>query len=575
MFFSKQKSIVGVDIGTSYIKLAQITHDQSGGTGKVLDTYGIVNTSGKAGSSNTDSFIHDTAALLSNLLDKARVSTKRCVASLPNSSVFTSVIDMPTMTESEMASAMQYEAKKYVPLPFSEVNLSWSVISRSDDSKTSKVLLIAVPIQVKENYIKLFELAGLQLEILEIEALALIRSLIIDTNRNSAIIDIGAKATGVNVVKDGLLQLTRNKILKATVQRQVDAERELALLGHFLERQVDAARNGRRVDVQLFLALVCDNEVAHLLRVLVDVLADVLQDDDPDVPRVQHQRQVVTVRQLRSEDKPVAGGDVFGVFPACHRRARQCGRPRAVQAGVRRRLGPFKRRHGEQDFARRLLHVVALDDTHGFWYINCDSQREIIFLFVGRLVCSLAGMAAIKRAVMRRAVLVPYSGNVGLNRVAVGDKAWDGTHVDLGDSWKSCTLAYDAELGGGVETIAFGLTPLQQRFFDPFPKLPDDATVYDLVARNRQFFFEEATPTPATCVKLEYCADITGTELDIEPTAALIGTVLNEEQPIFEIDDGFGTLRAVVFVRAIEGGRLVTKDTFFEHVAGPCVVKLA
>jgi type IV pilus assembly protein PilM len=210
MFFSKQKSIVGVDIGTSYIKLAQITHDQSGGTGKVLDTYGIVNTSGKAGSSNTDSFIHDTAALLSNLLDKARVSTKRCVASLPNSSVFTSVIDMPTMTESEMASAMQYEAKKYVPLPFSEVNLSWSVISRSDDSKTSKVLLIAVPIQVKENYIKLFELAGLQLEILEIEALALIRSLIIDTNRNSAIIDIGAKATGVNVVKDGLLQLTRN-----------------------------------------------------------------------------------------------------------------------------------------------------------------------------------------------------------------------------------------------------------------------------------------------------------------------------------------------------------------------------
>jgi type IV pilus assembly protein PilM len=206
MFFSKQKSIIGVDIGTSYIKLAQITHGQN----KVLDTYGIVNIGGKIGTENTESSIHDTAALLSNLMEQARVSTKRCVASLPNSSVFTSVIDMPAMTTRELESAMQFEAKKYVPLPFSEVNLSWSIISQSEETKTLKVLLIAVPKQVKNNYIRLFELAGLELEIIEIEALALIRSLIIDATKNSVIIDIGAKATGLNVIKNGLLQLTRN-----------------------------------------------------------------------------------------------------------------------------------------------------------------------------------------------------------------------------------------------------------------------------------------------------------------------------------------------------------------------------
>ncbi len=206
MFFSKQKSIVGVDIGTSYIKLAQITHGQN----KVLDTYGIVNIGGKISTETTETSIHDTAALLANLVEQARVSTKRCVASLPNSSVFTSIIDMPAMTKTELDSAMQYEAKKYVPLPFSEVNLSWSTISQDPDSQTLKVLLIAVPKQVKDNYIRLFELAGLQLEIIEIEALALIRSLIIDASKNSVIIDIGAKATGLNVIKSGLLQLTRN-----------------------------------------------------------------------------------------------------------------------------------------------------------------------------------------------------------------------------------------------------------------------------------------------------------------------------------------------------------------------------
>jgi len=206
MFFAKQKSILGVDIGTSYIKLAQISHGQN----KALETYGIVNITGKIGTETADASIHDTAALLSNLMEQARVSTKRCVASLPNSSVFTSVIDMPVMTTKELESAMQFEAKKYVPLPFSEVNLSWSIISQDDQTKTLKVLLIAVPKQVKNNYIRLFELAGLELEIIEIEALALIRSLIIDASKNSVIIDIGAKATGLNVIKGGLLQLTRN-----------------------------------------------------------------------------------------------------------------------------------------------------------------------------------------------------------------------------------------------------------------------------------------------------------------------------------------------------------------------------
>jgi type IV pilus assembly protein PilM len=151
-----------------------------------------------------------TATLLRNLVSQARVSTKRCVASLPNASVFTSVIDMPKMPEQELASAMQYEAKKYVPLPFSEVSLSWSIIAETAESASLKILLIAVPKQVKEMYINIFKQAGLELEIIEIEALALIRSLIVDTTKNSVIIDIGAKSTGLNFIKGGLLQLTRN-----------------------------------------------------------------------------------------------------------------------------------------------------------------------------------------------------------------------------------------------------------------------------------------------------------------------------------------------------------------------------
>ncbi len=206
MFFGQKKSVLGVDIGSSSIKIVQI--DSTGNPR--LETYGMVDIAEPITSQTTDEKVHQIAELLKNLIDKAKVTTKDCIMSLPNSAVFTSVIDMPKMGDKEMESAMQFEAKKYVPLPFSEVTLSWTIISENDDGASNRVLLIAVPKQIRDIYIKLFQLAGLNLEIIEIEALALIRALVVDSKKNDVIIDIGAKVTGLNFVRHGSLQLTRN-----------------------------------------------------------------------------------------------------------------------------------------------------------------------------------------------------------------------------------------------------------------------------------------------------------------------------------------------------------------------------
>lgn len=198
--------MLGVDIGSSSIKIVQVDRGDS----PRLRTYGMVDIGDPISSQTTDEQVHKMAELLKNLMEKAQVTTKDCIMSLPNSAVFTSVIDMPKMTDKEMESAIQFEAKKYVPLPFSEVTLSWTMISENDDGASIKVLLIAVPNQIRDVYIKLFQLAGLNLEIIEIEALSLIRSLVVDKEKNDVIIDIGAKVTGLNFVRHGTLQLTRN-----------------------------------------------------------------------------------------------------------------------------------------------------------------------------------------------------------------------------------------------------------------------------------------------------------------------------------------------------------------------------
>lgn len=257
--------MLGVDIGSSSIKLVQIDRSDM----PRLETYGIVDIPEPISSQTTDAVVHQIAELLKNLIEKAHVSTQDCIMSLPNSAVFTSVIDMPKMGDKEMESAMQYEAKKYVPLPFSEVTLSWTVISENEDGASNKVLLIAVPKQIRDIYIKLFQLAGLNLEIIEIEALALIRSLVVDTSKNDVIIDVGAKVTGLNFVRQGTLQLTRNlsiggdtitdriaQALNLNVARAEQFKRDFGLHGtDFLPEAVKPVLNTMKTEVSQIMGI--------------------------------------------------------------------------------------------------------------------------------------------------------------------------------------------------------------------------------------------------------------------------------------------------------------------------------
>lgn len=205
MFFESKKSILGVDIGTNNIKIAQITTKDNVHN---LDTYGLVNVAFEI--DEKEDTVEKTVAVLKNLMQQAGVTTKKVVASLPNSAVFTSVLDMPALSDSELKNAVEFEAKKYVPLPVSEMTLSWTKVEKNPDGK-EKVLLTAVPNVILKGYLRIFELAKLEPLALEIESLALIRALVPeDKKENILLIDIGAKSTHLNIIEGGNLLLTRN-----------------------------------------------------------------------------------------------------------------------------------------------------------------------------------------------------------------------------------------------------------------------------------------------------------------------------------------------------------------------------
>ncbi len=329
MWFGKDKSILGVDIGTQAIKLVQLNSDNY-----LLETYGIVDLVEPITNQASEVVITQTAELLKTLCSKARVTTKRCAMSLPNQTVFASVIDMPNMSDDELEQAIQFEAKKYVPLPITEVSLSWSLISEDPATNITKVLLIAVPKQVRDMFITIFHKAGLELEVIEIEALALIRSLIDDQPQNDVIIDIGAKVTGINFVKDGLLQLTRNlnigghtitekigQTLNLQLPRAEQFKRDFGLNStDFLPEAVKPVLNNIKTEVKQIIELYKSNQVIANRIILVGGgtqmpgLKEYFSDLSPNViigdslKKISYPAEVEEVLKRYSMQLPVAIG---------------------------------------------------------------------------------------------------------------------------------------------------------------------------------------------------------------------------------------------------------------------------
>ncbi|MDP3741002.1 MAG: type IV pilus assembly protein PilM [bacterium] len=207
MFFSGNKSKLGIDIGTSSIKIVELKKEENR---YELLTYGMVNVHSEGMARMEYDVIAETASILKKLLAEAEVTSKKAVASLPNNIVFVSVIEMPGVSEKEMKDAVQWEARRYIPMPLEEVTLSWSMIGPATNGEPHKVLLTAVPTSVIDNYIKMFKLAGIIPLALEIEALALIRCLVGVRKDSFFIIDIGARNTSLNLIEKGFLRLSRN-----------------------------------------------------------------------------------------------------------------------------------------------------------------------------------------------------------------------------------------------------------------------------------------------------------------------------------------------------------------------------
>lgn len=230
----KSKSKLGIDIGTSAIKVIELEKE----SGRfALKNYGFFELKSqpesleKPGSGAIQSHagqgilrLPDQEIIwgIKEILKKGKIKTTDAVASLPAFSTFSTIIEMPYLSEDDLAKSLPFEARKYIPIPLSEVILDWSIIDVSNQSGTAaagdkkakpttvQVFLAAVPKDETARYQRIMQGAGLNLRALELENTALIRALLGNDLSAMAIVSIGGRSTSVLIVDKGYERISHN-----------------------------------------------------------------------------------------------------------------------------------------------------------------------------------------------------------------------------------------------------------------------------------------------------------------------------------------------------------------------------
>lgn len=210
-------SVVGIDIGTSSIKAVSLRLEAERA---VLETYGEIATGpyvnakvGQAAKLSEERL----AEALTDLLKEANVRAARTVVAIPLKSSFVTAISLPAEVRDSLASVIPLEARRYIPVPISEVALDWWLMpegvdrtrGEAPDEKTRKmiqVLLVAIHQDVIGRYRSVLNKAKLEPKGFEIESFAAIRSSLSRETAPVAILDLGATTTKVSVVDYGIIR---------------------------------------------------------------------------------------------------------------------------------------------------------------------------------------------------------------------------------------------------------------------------------------------------------------------------------------------------------------------------------
>ncbi len=209
--FGKSKSIVGLDIGSSSVKIVELV---SRSRGVELQHVGVAPLPPEA--IVQGAFLNSGAIVdaIARAVEESGIKNKNVATAVSGHSVIVKKISLPMMTRDELEESIRWEAEQYIPFDINEVNLDFQILESGDVEGQMDVLLVAAKKDLIDDYVQVISEAGLTPSVIDVAAFAVENAFEAnyDVNPNEvvALVNIGAQVVNINIVSQGIPAFTRD-----------------------------------------------------------------------------------------------------------------------------------------------------------------------------------------------------------------------------------------------------------------------------------------------------------------------------------------------------------------------------
>jgi len=240
-FGRKQPTLLGLDIGSTAIKLVELSRAPSG---VHLETYAIEPLPPNAVVEKKITNVQAVGETIGKAAAHSGTKARRAVTAVSGSAVITKVISLPaTLSDAEMEARILFESDRYIPYPLEEINLDFDLLGPSGaGSHLVDVLLAASHREHVDDRVTALAIGGLTAAVIDVDAYAMESACTLlhaahgeaRVARTLAIADIGAATTTLHVLHEGRTVYTREQDfggdrLIAEVQRRYGMGRDETL----------------------------------------------------------------------------------------------------------------------------------------------------------------------------------------------------------------------------------------------------------------------------------------------------------------------------------------------------------
>ncbi|MSP92406.1 MAG: type IV pilus assembly protein PilM [Myxococcales bacterium] len=205
------KNAVGLDIGTSSIKVCHVRDNRSAIELLAYDSIGLPPDTMRDGV-----ILHapQLTARIQEIFAINKIKQRQVAVSLSGHSVIIKKISLPEMTVAELEESIQWEAEQYIPFDIKDVNVDFQVINAHAGQGQMDVLLVAAKKAVITELLDVVRAARLEPVVVDVDAFALYNAFELNfpvpPTETVALVNVGASTININVVANGTSAFTRD-----------------------------------------------------------------------------------------------------------------------------------------------------------------------------------------------------------------------------------------------------------------------------------------------------------------------------------------------------------------------------